>query len=107
LDELIPIYSDRLNDRATAFERACRQFEIDVERDDIWLRVEQLGASLNRWERIEELFSQHSPLAGFDGPVRYDLLRHLASIREHRLNKKDEALAAWQRLHDYDPLDQA
>lgn len=107
LDELIPLYCDKLNDRATAFDRACRQFEIDVERDDIWLRVEQLGASLNRWEQIEELFSQHSPLAGFEGPVRYDLLRHLASIREHRLNKKDEALAAWQRLHDYDPLDQA
>lgn len=107
LDELIPLYSERLEDRATAFERACRQFEIDVERDDIWLRVEQLGASLNRWERIEELFSQHSPLAGFESPVRYDLLRHLASIREHRLNKKDEALMAWQRLHEYDPLDLA
>ncbi|MBA2663736.1 MAG: tetratricopeptide repeat protein [Bradymonadaceae bacterium] len=107
LDELIPLYSERLEDRAAAFDRACRQFDLDAERDDIWLRVEQLGASLNQWARIEALFSRHSPLEGFESPVRYDLLRHLAAIREHRLGKKDEALIAWERLHEYDPLDLA
>ncbi|MFU8805144.1 MAG: tetratricopeptide repeat protein, partial [Bradymonadaceae bacterium] len=107
LDELIPLYSERLEDTSTAFERACRQFELDAERDDIWLRVEQLGASLNQWPKIEEMFSRHSPLEGFDSPTRYDLLRHLAAIREHRLNKKEEALLAWERLHEYDPMDSA
>lgn len=105
LDELIPIYSDELGDTAQAFEHARRQFEIDPERDDIWLRFEQLGARLNKWELIEEMFSKESPLAGFESPTRFDLLRHLAAIREHRLQKTEEALTAWLRLHEYDPLD--
>lgn len=105
LDELIPLYADDLDDKSTAFEYARRQFEIDPERDDIWLRFEQLGAKLNRWEIIEELFTLQSPLEGHDSPTRYDLLRHLAAIREHQLQQTDRALEAWERLHEYDPLD--
>ncbi len=107
LDELIPLYAEELEELEVAFEYARRQFEIDPERDDIWLRVEQLGAALDKWELLEEMFSQESPLAGHESSTRYDLLRHLAAIREHRLQDKEGALEAWEKLHDYDPLDQA
>ncbi|RAL25246.1 hypothetical protein DL240_03275 [Lujinxingia litoralis] len=105
LDELIPLYADELNDVPTAFERACRQFHIDPERDDIWLRVEQLGARLNRWSLIEEMFTAQSPLEGHLSPTRFDLLRHLAAIREHQMQDRERALQAWERLHAYDPMD--
>ncbi len=105
LDELIPLYAEELEDFETAFEHARRQFEIDPERDDIWLRFEQLGARLNRWELIEKMFTLESPLEGHESSTRYDLLRHLAAIREHRLQMVEEALHAWEALHEYDPFD--
>lgn len=105
LDELIPLYADELKDTEAAFAHACRQFNIDPERDDIWLRVEQLGARLNRWALIEEMFTAQSPLLGHESPTRFDLLRHLAAIREHQLKDRPRALEAWERLHAYDPMD--
>ncbi|RVU48448.1 tetratricopeptide repeat protein [Lujinxingia sediminis] len=105
LDELIPLYADELKDLEVAFNHACRQFNIDPERDDIWLRVEQLGARLNRWALIEEMFTAQSPLLGHESPTRFDLLRHLAAIREHQIKDRPRALEAWERLHAYDPMD--
>ena len=107
LDELIPLYDDELEEAEAAFEYARRQFEIDPERDDIWLQFEQIGAKLDRWELVEEMFSAESPLEGHESPTRYDLLRHLAAIREHRLQQPEAALTAWEKLHDYDPFDEA
>lgn len=104
LDELIPLYHERLEETPTAFERACRQFELDPGREEIWLRVEQLGAELNRWADIEEIFAKYTEGADA-GAVDVRLLRHLAAIREYRLNKPQEALASWERVYEADPTD--
>ncbi len=105
LDELIPIYMEQLDDRETAFERACRQFELDPDRSEIWLRLEQLGATLDRWEALEDIFSRYAPEDKQAHPTRFDLLKHLAAIREYKLGMQEEALDAWEQLHDYDPHD--
>lgn len=107
LDELIPIYIDELDQQKTAFERAYRQFELDPDRQEIWLRLEQLGARQNRWHDLEEVFSRHAPDEHNTTQTRFDLLRHLAAIREHQLGMKEEALAAWETLHANDPFDLA
>lgn len=106
LDELIPLYQ-RTENIPLAFERACRQFELDAERSEIWLRLEQLGAKLNRWVEIEEIFSRFAPTDASASATRFDLLRHLAAIREYQLNLKEKALGAWETLYEYDPLDSA
>ncbi|MEZ4462000.1 MAG: hypothetical protein R3E66_20235 [bacterium] len=106
LDELIPLYIAE-NDNTTAFERACRQVELDVERSEIWLRLEQLGARLNRWGDIERVFSQFAPTDTTASATRFDMLRHLAAIREYQLNMKADALAAWELLYEYDPMESA
>lgn len=105
LDELIPLYEDRLDNTELAFEHACRQFELDPEREEVWIRVEQLGAKIDRWEEIERVFSQHQPEGHDLAPGRVNLLRHLASIREHRLGKKELALQTWQQLYEVEPSD--
>ncbi|MGM0556432.1 MAG: hypothetical protein ACQEVA_08665 [Myxococcota bacterium] len=105
LEELIPIHAEQLEDIERAFELARRQFDLDPGREEVWLRVEQLGAKLDRWEEIEEVFSEHAREEDSLGASGLNLLRHLASIREHRLGKKEEALAAWERLHENDPTD--
>ncbi len=107
LDELIPIYIEKLDDQATAYERARRQFELDPERQEIWLRLEQLGARQNRWAELEEVFSLHAPEDESASQTRFELLRHLAAIREHQLGMKEEALDAWTKLHAHDPFDLA
>ncbi|QDG54293.1 tetratricopeptide repeat protein [Persicimonas caeni] len=103
LDELIPLYKDRLDDTEQAFAHACREFELDPGREEVWLRVEQLGASLNRWEKIEEVFAEHAPEGHDLAPGRVNLLRHLAAIREYRLGKKEEALETWEQIHEVEP----
>lgn len=106
LDEIIPLYMEQGN-TATAFERACRQVELDVERSEIWLRLEQLGARLNRWGDIEKIFSRFAPTDSTASATRFDMLRHLAAIREYQLNMKNEALQAWELLYEYDPMESA
>lgn len=107
LDELIPLYAEELDEPEAAYEHARRQFELDPERDDIWIRFMQLGQRLDRWEEIEEMFTRESPLAGHDSPARYELLRRLAALREHQLKRTEDALEAWEELHDFDPFDTA
>src|SRR5690554_6024977 len=101
LDELIPLYKDKLGQTEQAFEHACRQFELDPEREEIWLRVEQLGAALNRWATVEQVFSSHAQESEErTGSVsNINILRHLAAIREYQLRQPDEALQAWKRVH--------
>ncbi len=106
LDELIPLYIG-LENVSTAFDRACRQVELDVERSEVWLRLEQLGAKLNRWGDIEKVFSKFAPTDTKASATRFDMLRHLAAIREYQLNMKAEALAAWELLYAYDPMESA
>lgn len=109
LDELIPIYQDKLDDTEQAFEHACRQFELDPGREEIWLRVEQLGAALNRWAQVEQVFSNHEKRSEEDPKIRrnINLLRHLAAIREYQLQKPEEALDAWEKVHAAEPTDTA
>ena len=106
LDELIPLYI-KLENIPTAFDRACRQVELDVERSEVWLRLEQLGAKLNRWGDIEKVFSKFAPTDTKASATRFDMLRHLAAIREYQLNMKAEALSAWELLYEYDPMESA
>lgn len=107
LDELIPLYMGELEDRETAFDRAKQQFELDPDRSEIWLRLEQLGASLDKWEDLEAIFSKFAPEDRDAHPTRFDLLKHLAAIREYKLGMQEEALAAWEQLHEYDSMDMA
>ena len=109
LDELIPLYHEQLDQTEKAFEHSCRQFELDPGREEIWLRVEQLGAKLNRWATIEEVFSAHAneneeQSGSF---TNINLLRHLAAIREYQLRKPEEALNAWKQVHAAEPTDPA
>ncbi|MFW5968745.1 MAG: hypothetical protein ACOCV2_14570, partial [Persicimonas sp.] len=107
LDELIPLYAEELGEDEIAFEHACRQFELDPGREEVWLRVEQIGAKLDRWETVEALFSEHAPAGSDLEPDRVNLLRHLASIREHRLGLKEAALETWEQLYEAEPTDEA
>src|SRR5690554_1228698 len=107
LDELIPLYKDKLGQTEQAFEHACRQFELDPEREEIWLRVEQLGAALNRWATVEQVFSSHAQESEErTGSVsNINILRHLAAIREYQLRQPEEALQAWKKVHAAEPTE--
>lgn len=107
LDELIPLYQDKLGQTEQAFEHACRQFELDPEREEIWLRVEQLGAALDRWASVEQVFASHAQESeARTGSVsNINILRHLAAIREYQLRQPEEALQAWEKVHAVEPTD--
>ena len=107
LEELVPLYVEVLHDQEAAFPRALRRFELDADNQQRWDEIEQLAATLHRWEEVERLMSRWAPLDREDTRGTHDsrvgLLRRIASIRERRLEDKQGALAAWERLLDFEP----
>ena len=108
LEELVPLYVDRLEQPEAAFPRAARRFELDASNERRWDELEALAAELDRWPEVEALFVAWVPMTEQDEQEhggRVELLRRIAHLREERLGDKPGALEAWQRLYDFQPTE--
>ena len=104
LEELVPLYIDTLGDLEAAFPWACRRFELDPSDEARWDELGRLAQQLDQWVKVEALLSDFAPFSP-DGQhaERAELLRRVAHIRETHLADKPRALAAWERLYDFEP----
>ncbi|MEM1348817.1 MAG: hypothetical protein AAGI01_09695, partial [Myxococcota bacterium] len=107
LEELVPLYTDVLQDFEAAFPYASRRFELDADHEALWHQLKELGGRLDRWIDVEALLAAFCPLGEHVEEHRHrsELLRHLAEVREVYLGDKEGALAAWAQLMEFEPTD--
>lgn len=104
LDDLVSLYRDELRDEDRAFERAVDQFRVDPERERIWDRLEDLAASLDRWEDVEQLYASALPEEESEATEeRERLMRRVARIRRTHLDEPEGAVDVLERLHAWNP----
>jgi len=101
LDDLVSLYRDELRDEERAFDRAAEQFRLDPAGEHVWKRLEELAASLDRWEEVAQLYADRASEEASEAPEeRWRLMRRLARIRRSELDDLEGAAEILERLRD-------
>jgi tetratricopeptide (TPR) repeat protein len=105
LRQIGTVYEEQLGDLDKAFETFARLFSEDIEDRASWDVLTRLGGVLEAWERLAEVFAKALDDVVGDTPDSAELAFMLGEIYESRLEKPEEAKAAYQRVLAFSPDD--
>jgi len=105
LRQIGTVYEEQLGDLDQAFETFARLFGEDIEDRASWDVLTRLGGVLEAWDRLAAVFAKALDDVVGDTPDTAELAFMLGEIYESRLEKPEEAKAAYQRVLAFSPDD--
>jgi tetratricopeptide (TPR) repeat protein len=105
LGQIGTVYEEQLGDLDRAFDTFARLFSEDIEDRNSWDLLTRLGSVLEAWEKLASVFAAALEDVVGDTPNTAELAFMLGDIYESRLEKPEEAKAAYQRVLAFSPDD--
>ncbi|MCP4674274.1 MAG: tetratricopeptide repeat protein [Deltaproteobacteria bacterium] len=99
------LHEEQLTNLEKAFETFARLFREDIEDRSSWDVLTRLTSNLDIWDQLAEVYSGSLDDVVGDTPTTAELSFLLGEIYETRLEKAEEAIAAYRRTLAFAPDD--
>jgi len=104
LSKLSAIYQEKLKDPVKAFEGFTRVFIEDPHNEEALFELEKLASELGYWKELADVYERGSDALGEDHDSARALLLKAAQLYEEILAQQDDAIRAYRKVLNHDPV---
>ena len=104
LSKLSAIYQEKLKDPVKAFEGFTRVFIEDPHNEEALFELEKLASELGYWKELADVYERGSDALGDDHENARALLLKAAQLYEEILAQQDDAIRAYRKVLNHDPV---
>ena len=106
LVKLRDLCTEKLGDRAAAFQWAARAYDLRPERADLREALEAQAGEADAWESLLEIYQKRAGVPATGDDERLELLRRMARINADRLGRPDDAIESFRAVLALRPGDE-